>query len=86
MSAAVIIASWPKNARETIMVKLDTFKGQAILDCRDWYTGADGTLKPGRGGLTVSIRHVAALAEALAKALATAEASGLIASNGTEGT
>jgi hypothetical protein len=79
MSTAVIIASWPKNARETLMVKLDTFKDQPIVDCRAWYTAGDGSLKPGRSGLTVSIRHLPALADAIAKALTTATTSGHIA-------
>jgi Transcriptional Coactivator p15 (PC4) len=83
MSAAIIIASWAKNSRETLMVKLDTFKDQPIVDCRAWYAGADGTLKPGRGGLTVSIRHLPELAEATAKALATAKATGLLTENGS---
>ena len=79
MKGEIIVASWPKNGREILMVKLTTYKGQAILDCRAWYPGSDGSMKPGRGGLTVSIRHLPALAEATAKALATATAAGLIA-------
>ncbi len=78
-SEPVIIASWPKNSRETLMVRLDTFKGQAIVDCRAWYEASDGGIKPGRGGLTLSVRHLPALADAIGKALATATASGLIA-------
>ena len=83
-SEPLIIATWPKNSRESLMVKLDTFKGQPIVDCRAWYQAGDGTLKPGRGGLTVSIRHLPALADAVAKALATAIASGLIAGDGPQ--
>ena len=69
MSEPITIASWPKNSRETLQVRLDTFKGQAVVDCRAWYTGSDGNLKPGRGGLTVAIRHLPKLAEALTKAM-----------------
>ena len=75
--APIIIASWPKNGRETLQVRLDSFKGQAIVDCRAWYAGADGTLKPGRNGLTIGVRHLAAFADGIGKALATATASGL---------
>ena len=81
----IIIASWPRNARETIVVKLGEYQGNPVFDARTWYDSGDG-LKPGRSGITLAIKHLPALAEALAKALATAEASGLIASNGTEGT
>ena len=78
MSEPITIASWPKNSRETLQVRLDTFKGQAIVDCRAWYAGSDGTLKPGRGGLTIAVHHLPALASALAKAMETATASGLL--------
>lgn len=70
MSGPITIAAWPKNSRETLQVRLDTFKGQAVVDCRAWYAGSDGALKPGRGGLTLSTRHLPQLADALAKALA----------------
>ena len=80
----IIIASWPKNGRETLQIRLDSFKGQTIVDCRAWYAGADGTLKPGRGGLTIAVRHLAALADGIGKALATAKASGLIGGNGPQ--
>ena len=78
MTEKTIIASWPKNSRETLMVKLDSYKGQAIVDCRAWYAGSDGSLKPGRGGLTVSIRHLPALAAAFARGLTAAKDMGLI--------
>ncbi len=81
MSAEIIIAEWPKNGRETLRVRIDSFKSQAVICCRAWYPASDGTLKPGRGGLTISIRHLPALTNALAKALETANAAGLIDSN-----
>lgn len=84
MSAEIIIAEWPKNSRETLRVRLDSFKDQAIVDCRAWYEASDGTMKPGRGGLTVSIRHLPALAGALAKAVEIANAAGLIPSDGPQ--
>lgn len=84
MSVEIIVAEWPKNGRETLRVRLDTFKDQAIVDCRAWYATGDGTMKPGRGGLTVSIRHLPALANALAKAVEIANAAGLIPSGGPQ--
>lgn len=80
MTAATLIAEWEKNQRETLRVRLDEYQGRAIVDLRVWYDDG-GTLKPGRSGLTISTRHLPQLAEALAKALATATASGLIAGN-----
>jgi hypothetical protein len=81
MTGPIIVAEWRKNGREVLRIRLDTYQGRAVIDCRSWYAGSDGTLKPGRGGLTVSIRHLPALAESIATALATAKAEGLLESN-----
>ena len=82
MSDAIIIAEWQKNSRETLRVRLDSYQGQAVICSRSWYQASDGTLKPGRGGLTVSIRHLPALTEAFAKAAAVAKAGGLLKERG----
>ncbi len=78
MNGEIVIAEWQKNSREVLRVRLDSFQGQAVICARSWYKASDGTLKPGRGGLTVSIRHLPALASALAKAVEAATASGFI--------
>ena len=78
MSKEIIIAEWMKNEREVVRVRLDVFKDRPIVDCREWYRASDGTFKPGRAGLTVSIRHLPSLANALAKAMETAIAVGSI--------
>ena len=83
MSGEIIVAEWAKNQRETLRIRLDTYQGRAIIDCRCWYEDS-GTLKPGRAGLTVSIRHLPALAEAFGRAAEIASASGLIAGNGPQ--
>lgn len=84
LAGPIVIASWPKNSRETLQVKLDAFKGQVVVDCRAWYVGKDGELKPGRGGLTVSIKHLPSLAAALVAALDKAKAAGLIQEGGDQ--
>jgi Transcriptional Coactivator p15 (PC4) len=73
-----VISEWPVNARETMRVRLDQFQGQNIVDIRRWYSSGGGELKPGRGGLTIGARHLPELAKALARALAEAEAAGLL--------
>jgi len=78
----IVVAEWQKNSRETLRVRLDEYQGQAVICCRAWYTSADGPLKAGRGGLTVSLRHLPALASALAQALDTAKSNCLIAPEG----
>jgi hypothetical protein len=78
MSNEIIIAEWQKNSRETMRVKLDFYQGEAVICARAWYAGNDGIQKPGRGGLTISVRHLPTLASAFAKAVETANAAGLI--------
>ena len=56
---------WPRNNREDVRVRLDLFKDKVIVDCRTWWRDEAGELRPGRGGLTLSVRHLPALAEAL---------------------
>jgi len=71
-SEPVIIAAWPKNSRETLQVRLDTFKGQAIVDCCAWYLGRDDVLRPGKSGLTIATKRLLQLAVALMKAMSMA--------------
>ena len=79
MSGEIIIAEWPKNSREVLRVKLDEFKGYPIICCRSWYQGANGIMKPARGGLTVSIRHLPQILIAMSDAYKVALESGLLA-------
>jgi len=67
MSSETIIASWPRNGRETIIVKLGEYQGKPICDVRTWYRADDG-LRPSRSGITLSTKHLGQLAEALARA------------------
>jgi hypothetical protein len=73
----VIIAEWPRNSRETMRVRLDTFQGRVTIDCRAWYCGSDGNLCPGRSGLTLGIKHLPALVSAFAMAMEEARLRGL---------
>jgi hypothetical protein len=72
------IAEWPRNNRETIRVRLDTYNGRPVVDCRAWYHDAAGELRPGRSGLTLSARHLSKLSDALAAAVTDAQRIGLI--------
>lgn len=48
-----VLASFPRNAQETLQVSLATFKGRTYVDIRLYYTDADGQLKPTKKGVTV---------------------------------
>jgi hypothetical protein len=74
----VIIARWQRNARDTVMVRIDQYGGDTVIDIRTWWTSPTGELNPGPKGITLSIRHLPLLAGALAKADATARQLGLL--------
>ncbi len=76
---------WPRNNREDVRVRLDLFKDKVIVDCRTWWRDAEGELRPGKGGLTLAVRHLPALTEALQVALAYAGGSGLLDGPNTSG-
>lgn len=66
----MIAAEWPRNARELIRVKLDTYRGSAVVDIRCWYPDrATSERKPGRSGITLAVAHLPALAAAINEAL-----------------
>lgn len=64
----ILIAEWPRSARQTLRIQLDTFQGNPVIDVRAWYQSGDG-LKPTRSGITIGTRHLGDLSEALYKAL-----------------
>ena len=78
MTAAVVVAEWPRNGRESIRVSISSFNGNPVIDCRTWYADGLGAMKPGRAGLTLGAKHLPQLADAIAKALAQAKADGML--------
>ena len=81
MLGEIIVAEWQKNSREVMRVRIDKYQGQHVIDLRAWYGDKAGNLRPGRGGLTVSVRHLPQLAKALSDALNEATALGILESN-----
>ena len=75
----VVIAQWSRNARDTVMVRIDQFNGTMVVDIREWWMSPSGELKPGPKGITMSVRHLPSLARALTKADAAARQLGLLA-------
>jgi Transcriptional Coactivator p15 (PC4) len=72
-----VVSEWQKNSREILRIRLDAYKGQTVIDCRAWY-GEPDNLKAGRGGLTLSVKHLPALAAGLVEALDLARRHGLL--------
>ena len=78
----VVIAEWDRNAREVVRVTLDYFKEHYTINVRIWYhSGRE--LRPSRSGITLAVKHLPAMAEAIHAALARAQQLGLL-NNGGE--
>jgi len=74
-----VIAEWPLNRRERVRVSIDKYKGVDLISLRKWYLDdEDDTLRPGKGGIALNVRHLPSLADAIATALADATARGLV--------
>jgi transcriptional coactivator p15 (PC4) len=72
-----IISEWSINDREKMRVRLDTYQGHDIIDLRRWFSTGGDEYRPGRG-LTISVRHLPTLTEALHQALVDAKGMGLL--------
>lgn len=75
--APVILSEWPRSGQETTRVSLSFYRGGMTIDVRDWYF-ENGTLKPGRKGITLSVKHLRKLETAIATAIQFAEAAGML--------
>jgi hypothetical protein len=74
----LVIAEWPRNGRELVRISLDRFNDRFTIDIRSWWRDTDGIFRPSRGGLTLAVKHVPALADGLDKALRRAVVLGLV--------
>jgi len=74
----IVVAEWQRNSREIVRVALDRFNNRETIDIRSWWQDSEGNWRPGRGGLTLAVKHLPALAEGLADALDRARALGLV--------
>jgi hypothetical protein len=82
-SFPIIVAEWDRNSREVIRVAVDLYNGRHTINARVWYRDGDD-VKPSKSGLTLSVTHLAALAEAIGRALTHARDLGLIEGPGDE--
>jgi len=74
----IVVAEWQRNSREIVRVALDSFNNRETIDIRSWWRDNEDNWRPGRGGLTLAVKHLPALAEGLAGALQRARALGLV--------
>lgn len=57
-----------KNARETIRITAETFKGHDIISLRVWYRDELGEMRPGKQGIAFRVDLLPAIMEALGQA------------------
>jgi hypothetical protein len=57
-----------KNAREEVRISLETFKGHDLVNLRVWFRAEDGSMRPGKAGLTLRVDKLKQLIEALQRA------------------
>jgi Transcriptional Coactivator p15 (PC4) len=72
------IAEWRRNNHQTVRITLDRFNNRETIDIRTWWPDDLGNWRPGRGGLTLAVKHLPALVQGLADALQCARALGLV--------
>ena len=63
-----IIASIRKNSREEIRVAHETFKGHELISIRIWFEADDGSMRPGKAGITIRPSVLPEIIVALSKA------------------
>jgi len=72
------VAECPRNLGEIIHVALDQYYGREVVNARAWWRDQHGKWRPGQSRLTLSLKHLRPLAEALAGASRRPQALGLV--------
>ena len=71
-SPEIVIAELNKSGRERVRVAIGSYNGTQIVSLWIWYRTPTGEFRPGKGGLSIGLRHLPALTEAVESALAIA--------------
>lgn len=56
-----IAAEIPKAEGERVRITVGTFKGRPTIDIRLWFDPGSGAFRPGKSGVTLAARHLAAI-------------------------
>ena len=62
---SVFIAQFEKNKKEEVRLSVETFHGRKIINIRVFYKDDDGTWKPGKQGLAISVDRYKDLAASI---------------------
>lgn len=63
-----LVTEFARNDREIVRVTIDQYRGHDVVSIRNFYQASGGEWKPGRGGMTMAVRHLPALIKALTEA------------------
>jgi hypothetical protein len=61
----IIVAQFEKNKKEEVRVSVGSFHGRQIINMRVFYKDDDGSWKPGKQGLALSVERYKDLAGAI---------------------
>ena len=79
MTEIVTIAEWPSGRRgEVVRMTIGEFGGRRLINLRKWFEAENGSMRPGRSGMALGIKHLHRLADGLAEARKVAIAQGMI--------
>jgi hypothetical protein len=73
-----VFAHITKNKRERLRVELQEYRGHHLLSVRIWFLDPIGRLLPSHKGLSISLRHLPAVRQAIEEAEEVAQRNGLI--------
>jgi hypothetical protein len=74
----IVVAQFEKNKKEEVRISVGTFHGRRIINLRVYYKDDDGTWKPGKQGLALSVERYKDLAGAVLQVGEHLKANGLI--------
>lgn len=74
-----IVAWVQKNRREVIAFRITNWQGHTLIDCRVFFEGEGGALKPSREGFALNVAKLSELRQAIDVVCAEAERRGLLA-------
>jgi Transcriptional Coactivator p15 (PC4) len=69
MTDGIIVAEWAINRRESVRVSVEQYKGVDLVNIRKWFKAEDGSLRPGKAGIALNVKHLPRLTEAMTMAL-----------------
>ncbi len=62
---SVLISQFEKNKKEEVRISVDTFHGRKLINIRVYYRDDDGSMKPGKQGLALSVEQYKDIAGAI---------------------